>query len=454
MTSIPIIARLAHWSAGLRGQELGDDVVSGAARCILDTVGVGLAGAGRPLTRSVCDTVAAEVADGPCSILGKAIRLRPTGAALINGTACHVLDFDDTCYDGIVHASCVILPAVLACAEEADASGADLLAGFVAGSEVTYVLGRALHGIFWQGWWTTSLLGAIGAAAGCARALGLDAGKTTHAMALATCFTFGLRTLLGTDATPLGAGYAAEAGVRAALLARAGAQGPETTFESDLGLARMFNQGKIDASAIDSLGQRYALLGANLSFKAFPACSGTQAASQAVGELLGEHAIAAGDVRSVRARVMPLVAENLRYPSPDNLTQAQFSLPFAVGCQLRFGRFGVRQLADGVLQDAALQAEMAKVDMIRTDDLVAEADLLRFPEAAEVAIELNDGTVLRRFVGAARGMPDAPMSDAMLDDKFIECAEAELGNAPARVVLARLRDLRALGSVRNLLRVA
>jgi 2-methylcitrate dehydratase PrpD len=451
MTPVPVLARLAQWSAALRADALGDDVARGAARSILDTVGVGLAGAGRPLTRAVSAAIAGEVAAGPCVILGSALRLRPTGAALINGTSCHVLDFDDTCYDGIVHASCVILPAVLACAEEADASGADLLAGFVAGSEVTYVLGRALPGIFWQGWWTTSLLGAIGAAAGSARALGLDADRTTHAMALASCFTFGLRTLLGTDATPLGAGYAAEAGVRAALLARAGAQGPQTTFESDLGLARMYNGGTVDAAALDSLGKHYALLGENLSFKAYPACSGTQAAAQAVGELLDEHAIASADIRSVRARVMPLVAENLRYPSPSSLTQAQFSLPFAIGCQLRFGRFGVRQLADGVLEDAALQAEMAKVEMIRADDLVAEADRSRFPEAAEVAIELNDGTVLQRFVGAARGMPDVPMSDAMLDEKFIDCAEDELGHAGARIVLARLRDLGALGGVRNLL---
>lgn len=453
MTATTVFATLGKWSATLRSESLEADVVRGASRCIVDSVGVGLAGANRTLARTVRQTVEAEVASGPCAIFGAAARLRPTGAALINGTACHLLDFDDTCYDGIVHASCVILPAVLACAEEADASGADLLAGFVVGSEITYLLGRALPGIFWQGWWTTSVLGAIGAAAGCARAFNCGSERTAHAMALAACFTFGLRSVLGTDATPLGAGYAAEAGVRAALLARAGVKGPLSTFESDLGVARMFNAATFDRTALDSLGRQFALGGENLSFKLFPACSGVQAAAQAVAELLSESGVVASDVRRVCVQVTPLVAENLRYPIPDDMTQAQFSMPFAIGCQLRFGRFGVQQLGDGVLTDAALRLEMAKVEMVGTVDLVAPSDRARFPEAAEVKLELHDGTVLRRFVGAARGMPDAPLSDAMLDAKFMQCAEVEMSTKHAQAVLMTLRDLPALGRARDLLAV-
>lgn len=439
----------AAWCSELRWAALGTDIQKSAIRAVLDTLGVGLAGASRPLVQQVVGLMATESAPGPCSVLGKPGGLRPLAAAMANGTACHVLDYDDTCYDGIVHASCVVLPAVLACAEESNASGEELMTAFVAGSEITYLLGRVLPDIFWQGWWTTSLLGAIGAAAGSARALGCDADQTAQAMAIASCFTFGLRTVLGTDATPLGAGYAAEAGVRAALLARTGAKGPVEGFSSVLGVARMFNQGRIDALAMGSLGKVYGLSRERIARKRYPACSGMQAATQAVDELLVAHAVSADQVAEVRCRVTPLVAESLRYPRPVSLTQAQFSLPFAIGCRLRFGSFGVQELTDGVLADAGLAAEMAKVVMTRDDDLVGPDDLARYPEAAEVTLRLHDGRTLQRFVGAALGMPDAPMDDDQLNRKFIACSG--LPAAAARRLVSKVRDLPSLGSARELL---
>lgn len=449
--SAPLLGTIASWSAGLRYADIPAPVRESALRCIIDTMAVGIAGATRPLSRAVQRMVGQEVASGPATVFGTTEFKQPAGAALANAVAAHVLDFDDTCYDGIVHASCVILPAALACAEESDLPGEDFVAAFVAGSEVTYLLGRALTEIFWKGWWTTSLLGSIGATAAACRALRLDAGQTAHALAIAATFTFGLRSGLGTDAKPVGAGLAAEAAVRAALLARNGADGPLDALESSRGVAAIFNGGELDRERLRELGSYYALTQSGVSFKQFPACSGTQAATQAVQELMHNHSLAAGDIVSVTCRVTPLVATNLTYPNARTLTEAQFSLPFAVGCMLRFGKFGVAELSYQTLEDSSLRGEMSKVEMIRDENLVPAKDLERFPEAAEVSLHTRDGKVLKKFIAAAKGMPVDPLSDNMLARKFADCVEHADANTDAGALLAQIRNLAGLASVRGLL---
>lgn len=448
--SLPVVTRLATWVSALECQSLGDDVVHAATRGIVDTAGVALAGAHTPLSQRVRRTVEAETLAGGATMFAGGLSRKPSGAALANGVAAHLLDFDDTHYDGIVHASCVVFPAVLSCAEDADVSVGDVLAGFVAGSEVTYVLGRALPDIFWQGWWTTATLGSIGAAAGAARALRMDAEQTAHALSIASCFTFGLRTILGTDANPLGAGVTAQAGVRAALLAREGVRGPLDAIEHQNGLAGVFNEGRLDEARIGELGRHFALVSPGLAFKAFPACSGAQAASQAMADLIAREDFAPRDVARVLCRVAPLVSENLRFPDPADLTQAQFSLPFAIGCQLAAGRFGVAQLTDDFLHSATLREAMAKVEMRPADDLAPAGLRHLYPEAAEVTCVLADGRRFSRAVLAARGMPSDPQSDGDLRTKFMECAASILPPTSAEAIYERLLDLRSSRPARDL----
>jgi|GEM_PF-94967 len=445
-----LIQRLASWSANLSVTQLDADVTHAATRAIVDTVGVMMAGANKPLSQRVARMIEEDCQPGHATMFTGGTSRKPTGAAFANGVAAHVLDFDDTCYDGILHASCVILPAVLACAEEADATTADILAAFVAGSEVTYALGRALTDVFWGGWWTTATLGSIGAAAGAARALDLGEARSAHAMAIATSLTFGTRTLLGTDTNPIGAGTAAQAGVRAALLARAGARGPLSAIEHPIGLAAVFNRGVLDRQKLSEIGQYYGLRDSGIAFKAYPACSGTQAACQAVQELLKQHRFNARDVKTVTCRVSPLVAENLRYPNPSNLTEAQFSLPFAIGCLLTYGEFSVRQLKDDVLNASKLRAEMAKVIMMRAEDIVEADDAGRYPEAAAISVEFHDGRRIDHKVLAARGMPSDPLSDVELRDKFMSCAVELVPSAMAESIYDSLGQLGRGGYAREL----
>lgn len=448
--SEPTVAEsIGRWSAGVRVAALPPEVLRAAKRCLVDVTGVALAGCARPTARIVQAHVARESANGFSRVLGTDIRRRPGAAALANGTSAHVLDFDDTSFEAIAHASAVVFPAVFALAEDADSSGEELLAAFIAGVETVYALGRAFDELYSRGWWNTAVLGAIGAAAGAARMLRLDARTSAHAIASAACLTFGVRALLGTSVKPVGVGRVAEAGVQAAQLAQAGIDGPLEAFEESRGVAALFNGGKMEREALSSLGLRFSLVDPGVAFKLYPACSAVQAAAESVDTLMRTHGLTAERIVRVECAVTPLVAVSLTFSDPRTVTQAQFSLPFAIGCILRFGRFGVEELAQEVLEDAGVRAEMRKVSMVRCDTLVPAHDAKRHPEAADVTVHFVDGSTHRQFRGAATGMPSVPMSDGELDAKFLRCAVPVVGEARARSALEALWGIERVQSVRE-----
>lgn len=448
-----IAQNLAAWVHGLALRDIPQPAVHAAIRCIVDATGVALAGAEHATSRAVRALAQADAAPGRASIWGvQAEALSASAAALCNATSAHVLDYDDTCYDGIVHASAAVWPAVLACAEDCGATGVQALEAFVAGVETEYALGRALpERVYFDGWWTSGLLGSIGAAAGAAKVLGLDPLRTCHAIGLAACQTTGLRATLGTAAKPYGLGRAAQAGVQAALFARAGLDAPHDAFESERGFIRLFAAGEFDAAKL-ALGRRYSLVEPGVAFKLYPACSATQAATEAVIELAVAHAIVPADVVAVNCEVTPLVAVSLVYDRPQNVAQAQFSLPYAIACALRYRDFGVLRIREPTYSDPDMLALMEKVRMRRNDALEpTEQGRRQHPEGARVALELKDGRVLTLYKGAASGMPVKPMSSEALASKFMKCAAAADSDIDGPALLLRLQRIEYCANARELL---
>ncbi len=228
---------LGDWCAGLRAADLPEAVAGAARRAVLDTLAVGIAGRSTRVGEEACRLAERRSDDRATRArawLGA--RLTPDWAAFANATAAHALDFDDTCFAGTMHGSAVIFPAALAAAEARGASGADLLAAFVAGSEVAYALGATVGAsLYDRGWWPTGLLCGAGAAAAVAKLAGSDGEGAARAIAFAALDASGCRALLGTDAKPLGVGLAARRGFESHWLAETGASVPLDLFEQPLG---------------------------------------------------------------------------------------------------------------------------------------------------------------------------------------------------------------------------
>ena len=434
-----IVERIAAWSSSVRLNAVPPDVIHAAKRCIVDVVGVSLAATACPLPRHVLLHARQVYAAGAASVLGFPDRLSPVGAALVNGTAGHTLDFDDTSYTGIMHGSTVVLPAALAATEEAAGDGRRLLEAFIAGSEVAYAVAmlcttRHYH----KGWWSTATFGVFGAAAAAARALGLSTEETTAALALAGAQAGGLKAAFGTDAKPYIAGRTAAAGVEAALLAGRGLAGPKAIFEGKTGFLHLLNDGHANTDGIDALGKLWRLVRPGIFFKQYPVCSGAHAAAELTERLLRENGLSGDDVQKVICEVTPVVAMSLVYDRPARWQEAQFSLPFAVGTMLARRGLDIGSLTDETLADPQVRAAMAKVEMRRVDALHTE----EAPEGARVTVITIRGDEIRDYLGQPTGMPGNPLSDDRLHEKFLRCAASGGGDAlRAQALLSHLLTL-------------
>ncbi len=442
---------LARWLVALAPGDVPGAVSRVAIRCLVDTLGVMLAGSATPVAGLARRVIAVNAAPGGAAVAGGERKMSAPAAAFANGVAAHALDFDDNCYAGFVHGSAVIVPAALAVAQARRADGEALLTALAAGAECQYRVGMALgRALYDRGWWTTGVLGVIGACGAAAKLLALDADTTARALGLAIAGTGGTKSVFGSDAKPLLAGRAAEAGVLAALLAEQGAGGPLDALEHGCGLASLFNDGHIDAGWLSPPAENWCLLSPGVDVKRIPVCLSSHAAVDGALKLAADHAIAPARIAAIVCDVPPVVIANLVYPRPRTGQQAQFSLPFAVAASLLFGELTLEHLADGLPADRTLAALMARVSMVSGPRWADPSLLTVAPEGAEVTLTLHDGDRFRCFIPKAAGSADYPLSDEALERKFLRCAGRVMDPAAARRLVSALWQLPDLSDVNAL----
>ena len=222
---------LAAWSVGVSLADLPAPVVHEAKRCLVDTIGVALAGTQHETARRTRELARAEFAPGSCSLLGDRARISAPGAALANGTAAMCLI--STTYRMKPWSTArsrlfqrrwppqkLRMLQARACSRPCRRCRS------------RYALGCALTpDLFWRGWWTTGLLGAFGATVAAARAFGLNHEQTRNAICFTASQTSSTYTVVGTPMKPFANGRAAQLGVEAALYARAGLAAHADAFE-------------------------------------------------------------------------------------------------------------------------------------------------------------------------------------------------------------------------------
>jgi len=421
---------------------------AGAARALLDTVGVTLAGASQPAARIVQRVVEAD-GSGPCRVLGTALVASPGNAALANGTAAHALDYDDMCFVSLAHPSAPLVSAALALADAAGASGAALLDAYVIGFEIEGRLGRAMNPRHYQrGWHCTSTLGTIGAAAAASRLLGLDATAAGHALAIAASEASGLKENFGTMVKPLHAGLAARNGVLAAQLAKSGMTASAAAIEGPQGfLAAMDSSQPSLAGVVADLGTRWEILDTGITVKLYPSCAGTHPALDALLDLKRRERFAGGDVESVEIGVDPIVPTILIYDRPSSGLEGKFSMPFCAAAALVHGQVGLETFEASPIADPAIVAMQARITMRIDPALDASAPPLT---QARVTVRLRDGRVLTASANGARGYHDRPASDDELAAKFMSCATQAMSESRAAAALAALRDIESVADVRKI----
>ncbi len=415
----PLTKRFADWALDIGINDIPSEVTNAAKYAIFDTTGVMSAGVAHQSTRCLENLL---ISDSENCLIVSGTFGPPTVAALINGTAAHAWDFDDTSYTGIMHGSAVIFPAVLAVAQELGKDEEELITAFIVGSEVTYVLADiCTHDHYFSGWFSSATFSLIGATVACAKLYGLDGTQTAQATGLAAAAAGGCRCLFGTDAKPYLIGEAAKRSIEMVLAIKSGLTGPVDAFENTNGFFAQLNQGISEVSEADSLGERWRLVEPGLLFKTSPVCSAAHAAIDQLSQLLLQTGAKADDIANIDVAVPELVDISLVYDWPANPQQAQFSLPYALACAALHGRVRLQDLTQEEINSPTQFELMEKVRSTVDADLSTKKMRARYPESARIKLTLKDGQIAEGFCGSACGMPDNPLTAADMSGKFAEC---------------------------------
>jgi aconitate decarboxylase len=445
-----LTAELAAFTCNPRFPELPARAVEIVQSGFADTIATMLAGREEPVVRIAQQFVAAKQSSAAeASLLLGGRKAGAADAALVNGTAGHALDFDDVALGG--HPSTVLVPAVLAEGERLDVSGADALRAYLVGYEVwAELFSRDPDAYHLKGWHPTAVLGTVGAAAAVAHLNRLPEDQCRHAIAIAASMASGLVANFGTMTKPLHAGRAAAAGIEAVRLAALGLTAAPDAIEHHAGyLAALSPKGNADReSPAARLGQDLHVLQYGLSIKKYPACYATHRVIDGVLDLARANGVRAADVEEVRARIGVAQASMLRNHAPKTGLEAKFSLEFAVASALVAGKVGLGELTDDFVAKPTVRELMTKV-RIATDDTPCPIEPI-FAMNDRVQLVLRDGRTLDSGdIRFARGNAMAPLADADLRAKFVDCA----GRAPdvdAGALYDRISNLRAVPRLRAL----
>jgi 2-methylcitrate dehydratase PrpD len=379
--------------------------------------------------------------------LGRKATMR--AAALINGAAAHTTEVDDIFRDGIYHPGAPTIPAALALAQARGASGVQFLRAVIVGYEISTRIGAAMGRAHYRYWHNTGTIGCFGACAAAAELLGLDAARFAHALATVTTFSAGLQQAFRMDSMskPMHAGHAAEAGLIAALGAREGVTGSLDVIEGEAGYGRAM--GYDGAAATPDWDKPLATLGRDfhitrMTFKNHTCCGHTFAAIDGALALQSKMGLAAQDIARVRVGTYKAALDVAGYEEPRTAAEGRFSLKYVVATALTHGSVRFAAFEPPRLQDPATRDLMRRVEVAVDPQLDAAFPAQR---AARVAIEARDGR-REEFLQPTRiGDPDAPLSDAQLEAKYLELAVPVMGEPRAKALLARLWRLESVPSL-------
>jgi 2-methylcitrate dehydratase PrpD len=350
-------------------------------------------------------------------------------AALINGFAAHLFDYDDTFNPGdtTVHGSAPVWPVVCALAEDRPVTGREALTAFVAGFETACRLGRAAGDAHYEiGWHVTGTAGHVGAAAAAARVLKLPADVLTMALGSAGTQAAGLKSVYGTDGKPLHAGKAAMDGLLSAVMAQEGITSSSDIIEGPRGILAVMSTDPAPAKLLEDLGTQWHLL-AN-GYKAYPNGSLTHPAIDAILELRAQHGFIAADVKRIRAKVNSKAATVTGKVDPRTGLDAKFSLTHAVAVALLARRPQPENFTDAAALDPEIAAVRGLVDVC--------SDAATGKRAAEVTVELMDGATVTWRIDDNKGTPANPLSDGELTEKFTDNVAPQLGTETAGALAA------------------
>ncbi len=447
---LEITRQTADFVTRLTPADLPDRCREAARTGIIDCVGVMIAGASEQPVRIVTAMLAASTQNDGAPEIPSGRNLAVPDAALVNGVAAHVLDYDDVALSG--HPSAVLVPAILAEGWSTDASGTDAVAAYVAGYEVWAQVAALEPGnLHERGFHPTAVMGTLASAAACARLRKLNSEKTAHAIAIASSMASGLVANFGTMTKSLHAGRTAQSGVIAARLADQGFTASLDVLEHNTGFLRAHSPSgtpDIENGTVD-IGTNWRLSNLGVNVKRYPTCYATHRSIDAMLDLVDKYKLKSDDVREIRVHTGATQRLMLRNNNPKTGLEAKFSMEFAMAAALVAGRVGLAELTDEFVSRPEVNSAFGKVRCTTTDQAMPGDPA--FAPSDQVSVVLASGNVLEHEpVVHAKGSWQKPLTREELKDKFLDCVTRIFSRPRAEALFDRLWLLEEMGSIRHL----
>ena len=408
--------------ASWRYDDLPQDVVKTAKALILDTLGV-IGGASRApgIPELNARLGRWETSGSATGLVGKR-RYSPPSAAMANGAAAHALDFDDQHDPARVHTSCVVLPTLLATAEDIGrVSGRDFLLAFAIGAELHARFGLACYDSLGKGWHPTMIFGTLAASLGAARLLRLDGEGFANALGMAFHQTSGSAQSMrdGVLSKRLGAGFAARNAVTGAFLAADGLTGTRRTLEGSAGLFALYERGEVKTEILtEGLGKTWRI--PEYSFKPYPCC---RCNHTPIGLGIGLHGEGVRAENVARIEIFMGNVNWLTVGEPydagrESIVHAQFNAAYSFARALADGRVDLRTYQKAAINDARIVALTRLTDVV-SDPAIDPTAI----EPARVKVTLKDGSIREAASVSIKGSPQQPMTPDELLAKFRACLD-------------------------------
>ncbi len=404
---------LSRFASELRHEALPEAVVERARIHFLDGLGCLLAGTMGSPGRSAADMVSKLCGQGgEATLFTGRTRGSSRDAAFVNAMTLYSVGLNDIHNASVSHPGGCIIPVVLAIGEASDARGRDLLVAMIAGYEVMCRIGRAIMPSHRErGFHSTGTCGTFGAAAAAARMMGFDTDETANTLGIAGSQAAGLFEFHhdGSLTMVFHAARAAQNGIEAALLTKAGLTGPHTILEGERGFCRATSDAFDEAALTRDLGKPFEV--ESTSFRPHFGCTSTLAASSATAKLIRRLNIRSpNDIARVVVRCHAVVANDNKDPDPQTLLAARLSMPFNVALVLARGDVVIADLYDSDLQDPQVRKTLNKVQ------LVADNAMPRF--GCSVMVQFADGKCSEETILVPHGETSHPLTWPEVADKF------------------------------------
>lgn len=403
---------------------------------MLDLFGISIFGATMPWTRSAAAWASEFAGSGKAPVVGAGLRTAPHIAALVNGMAGHSWELDDTHNASLSHPGVVVIPAVLAAAAGSDKTAMQVYSAIACGYEAMGRIGMASNApvAMSRGFHPTALFGVFGAAAAVATLYGLDAATLGCAWGHALSLTGGSMQFsdepAGTAVKRLHAGYAAQHGLLAAGMAKAGVGAPVRALDGKYGLFALYGS----AGSEEHLKRREGmpLQIHDISIKPYSCCRLFHSVIDALEEVSRGFDVPPESVERILVRVPETVLDQRMLRRPRSVMAAQYSLPYVVGATLAYGSNRFDAYQDQFFDDAKILGFADKVEGVR--DLAIEKE---YPTRMGAAVELHlrDGSMRQALVMDSRGTPERPLS---LDEVQAK-AQGLIASAGLKVDMAAAR---------------